>query len=105
MAVRSVDDLGAALGVSSEISRSEVSRICARLDEALSACRTRRLDHARFPSISLAATDLHVRAEHHVVSKALVIATGVREDRHREVLGVDVGDSEDELFWRASSLL
>jgi putative transposase len=100
VSTRSVDDLVAALGVSSGISRSEVSRIRARLDEALSAIRTRRLDHARLPSISLAATELHVRAKHHVVSKALVIATGVREDGHREVLGVDVGGSEDELFWR-----
>lgn len=43
---------------------------------------------------------LHVRCDHHVVSKAVVIATGVREDGHREILGVSVGDSEDELFWR-----
>jgi putative transposase len=35
-----------------------------------------------------------------VVSKACVIATGVREDGHREVLGITLGDSEDELFWR-----
>jgi putative transposase len=100
VSTRSVDDLVAALGVSSGISRSEVSRICARLDEAVEAFRTRRLEHARFPYIYLDATYLHVRCDHHVVSKAVVIATGVREDGHREVLGVAVGDSEDELFWR-----
>ena len=100
VSTRSVDDLVAALGVSSGISRSEVSRICAQLDESVEAFRTRRLDHARFPYVYLDATYLHVRSDHHVVSKAVVIATGVREDGHREVLGVDVGDSEDELFWR-----
>ena len=100
VSTRSVDDLVAALGVSSGISRSEVSRICARLDEAVEAFRARRLDHVRFPYIYLDATYLHVRGDHHVVSKAVVIATGVREDGHREVLGVAVGDSEDELFWR-----
>jgi putative transposase len=100
VSTRSVDDLVAALGVASGISRSEVSRICRQLDEAVEAFRTRRLDHARFPYVYLDATYLHVRADHHVVSKAVVIATGVREDGHREVLGVAVGDSEDELFWR-----
>jgi putative transposase len=100
VSTRSVDDLVGALGVSSGISRSEVSRICTRLDEAVEAFRTRPLDHARFPYIYLDATYLHVRCDHHVVSKAVVIATGVREDGHREVLGVAVGDSEDELFWR-----
>jgi len=34
------------------------------------------------------------------VSKAVVIATGLRAAGHREVLGVDVGDSENEVFWR-----
>jgi putative transposase len=33
------------------------------------------------------------------VSRAVVIATGVTADGHREVLGVDVGDSENEQFW------
>ena len=33
------------------------------------------------------------------MSKAVVISTGLRADGHREVLGVDVGDSENETFW------
>ena len=49
----------------------------------------------------LDATYLHVRTEHAmVVSKAVVVATGVTADGRREVLGLDVGDSEDEVFWR-----
>jgi transposase-like protein len=35
-----------------------------------------------------------------VVSKAVVVATGITADGGREVLGLDVGDSEDEVFWR-----
>ena len=77
-----------------------MSRICAALDEAVGALRARRLDHERFPYVYLDATYLHVRCDHKVVSRAVVIATGVREDGHREVRGVAVGDSEDELFWR-----
>jgi len=100
VSTRSVDELVAALGITSGISRSEVSRICRRLDEVVEAFRTRSLSHARFPYVFLDATYLHVREDHHVVSKAVVIATGVREDGHREVLGVAAGDSEDELFWR-----
>lgn len=56
VSTRSVDDLVAALGVTSGISRSEVSRICRGLDEAVEAFRTRRLDHARFPYVYLDAT-------------------------------------------------
>ena len=36
-----------------------------------------------------------------VVSMAVVVATGITSDGSREVLGLDVGDSEDETFWRA----
>jgi len=101
VSTRSVDDLVAALG-GTGISKSEVSRICAGLDEAVGAFRTRLLDHARFPYVYLDATYLHVRAEAGmVVSKAVVIATGVTEDGRREILGLDVGDSEEEIFWRA----
>ena len=101
MSTRSVDDLVVALG-GTGISKSEVSRICAGLDEAVGAFRTRRLDHARFPYVYLDATYLHVRTEAAmVVSKAVVVATGVTEHGSREILGLDVGDSEDEVFWRA----
>ena len=101
MSTRSVDDLVVALG-GTGISKSEVSRICAGLDEAVGAFRTRRLDHARFPYVYLDATYLHVRTEAAmVVSKAVVVAIGVTEHGRREILGLDVGDSEDEVFWRA----
>src|SRR3954464_5001531 len=101
VSTRSVDDLVAALGVDSGISKSEVSRICAGLDESVGAFRTRRLDHVEFPYVYLDATYLHVRTEQAMVtSKAVVVATGVTADGRREILGLDVGDSEDEVFWR-----
>jgi putative transposase len=100
VSTRAVDDLVGALGASSGISRSEVSRICAGLDEVVSAFRDRRLDHAEFPYIWLDGTYLHVRDHHQVTSKAVIIATGVSADGRREILGLEVGDSEDEAFWR-----
>lgn len=102
VSTRSVDDLVAALGVDSGISKSEVSRICAGLDEIVGAFRTRRLDHIEFPYVYLDATYLHVRnSASQVTSMAAVVATGITADGSREVLGIDVGDSEDEVFWRA----
>jgi transposase-like protein len=102
VSTRSVDDLVAALGVDSGISKSEVSRICSGLDEVVGAFRTRRLDHIEFPYVYLDATYLHVRnTASQVCSMAAVVATGITADGAREVLGVDVGDSEDEVFWRS----
>ena len=101
VSTRSVDDLVAALGVESGISKSEASRICASLDEVVGAFRTRRLDHIEFPYVYLDATYLHVRNQaSQVTSMAVVIATGITATGEREVLGLDVGDSEDEVFWR-----
>lgn len=104
VSTRAVDDLVMAMG-GSGISKSEVSRISAGLDEVVGAFRTRRLDHTEFPYVFLDATYLHVRTEAaaggQVTSKAAVVATGVTADGRREILGLDVGDSEDEVFWRA----
>lgn len=76
VSTRSVDDLVAALGVSSGISRSEVSRICAQLDVEVEAFRSRGLGHARFPYLYLDATYLHVRDDHHVDSPDFIVRTG-----------------------------
>ena len=103
VSARSVDDLVAALGVDSGISKSEVLRICAGLDETVDTFRNRPLHHTSFPYVFLDATYLHVRrtACGQVTSMAVVVATGVTADGGREMLGFDVGDSEDEVFWRA----
>ena len=101
VSTRSVDDLVEAMGSDSGISKSEVSRICAGLDEQVGAFRTRPLDHVEFPYVYLDATYLNVRNQtSQVVSMAVVVATGIAADGSREVLGLDVGDSEDETFWR-----
>jgi transposase-like protein len=73
------------------------------LDQTVAAFRSRPLHHTTFPYLFLDATYLHVRrtgAGGQVTSMAVVIATGVTATGGREVLGVDVGDSEDEVFWR-----
>ena len=101
VSTRSVDDLVAALGAESGISRSEVSRICGGLDEVVEAFRTRRLDHVEFPYVYLDATYLNVRNTlSQPASMATVVATGITAAGNREVLGCDVGDSETEAFWQ-----
>jgi putative transposase len=101
VSTRSVDDLVAAMGVDTGISKSEVSRICKGLDVRVDAFRNRTLGHIGFPYVYLDATYINVRddALGQVVSRAVVIATGITANGDREVLGVDIGDSEDETFW------
>jgi putative transposase len=98
---RKVDDLVKALGADSGISKSEVSRICAELDTEVAAFRDRSLAGQAFQYVFLDATYCKARVDHRVVSQAVVVATGVAADGHREVLGFDVGDSEDGAFWTA----
>jgi putative transposase len=100
VSTRKVDDMVKALGADSGISKSEVSRICADLDEVASF-RDRSLAEQAFPYVFLDATYCKARVDRRVVSQAVVIATGVAADGHREVLGFAVGDSEDGAFWTA----
>jgi putative transposase len=98
VSTRRVDDLVVAMG-GTGISKSEVSRICAQLDEDVAAWRTRPLNEIAFPYVFLDATYCKARINKRVVSQAVVIATGVSADGRREVLGCAVGDSETESFW------
>ena len=101
VSTRKVDDLVKALGVDTGISKSEVSRICEDLDEEVAAFRGRSLKEDAYPYVFLDATYCKARVNRRVVSQAVVVATAVRADGHREVLGFDVGDSEDGAFWTA----
>lgn len=101
VSTRKVDDLVQALGGVSGISKSEVSRICSELDESLQAFRDRPLDHVEFPYVFLDATYVKARAGGRIVARAVIVATGVTRTGDREVLGVEVGDSEDGTFWIA----
>jgi len=101
VSTRSVDALVESMGAASGISKSEVSRICAGLDERVAAFRNRTLGHTSFPYVYLDAIYVHVRddALGQVVSRAVVVAIGINAQGGREVLGLDVGDSEAETFW------
>jgi transposase-like protein len=78
-----------------------VSRICSKLDVEVDAFRNRSLAHVEFRYVYLDATYVKARDTdlHQVVSRAVVIATGITAGGDREVLGLAVGDSEEETFW------
>ena len=101
VSTRKVDDLVKALGADTGISKSEVSRICAGLDEQVATFRDRDLSPVEFPYVFLDATYCKTRVNHRIVSQAVVVAVGIAADGCREVLGFDVGDTENEPFWTA----
>jgi len=97
VSTRRVDELVQALGIQG-ISKSQVSRICQELDGEVESFLTRKLE-GPYPYVWLDATFVKVRENGKVVSQAVVIAIGVRLTGEREVLGLDVGPSEDGAFW------
>jgi len=99
VSTRKVDDLMKALGLDG-VSKSEVSRICGELDPLVEAFRTRSLA-GEHPYVWVDATYHKVRVDGRVLSQATVVAVGVTAEGERQVLGVDVGPSEDRAFWTA----
>ncbi len=97
VSTRRVDQLVESLGL--RISRSEVSRVCALLDEQVEAFRSRPLE-GRYPYVFLDAKVEKVRDGGRVVPKCVVVAHAVHESGRREIIGLDVGEAETEAFWR-----
>jgi transposase-like protein len=99
VSTRKVDDLVQSLGLSG-VDKSKVSRVCRDLDEVVTGFRNRTLEPS-YPYLWLDALYVKVRQNHRIVSMAVVIAIGVRETGEREILGVDIGASEEASFWTA----
>ena len=99
VSTRSVEDLIEAMGAKG-VSKSEVSRMAAVLDDQVTAFRARPLGERAMPYVWLDAMYVKVRENGRVVSRAVMLAIAVNEDGEREVLGVDVADKEMESSWR-----
>lgn len=97
ISTRSVDDLVQAMGMSG-ISKSQVSRLCEEIDERVHAFLDRPLE-GDWPYLWIDATYVKVRQAGRIVSVAVIVAVGVNSDGRREVLGLDIGPSEAEVFW------
>ncbi|HLZ25599.1 MAG TPA: IS256 family transposase [Ktedonobacterales bacterium] len=101
VSTRRVDDLVQSLGLAG-MSKSQVSLLCQELDAEVERFRTRPLTGACYPYLWLDATFVKGRQQGRVVAQAVVIAIGLNAATgQREVLGLDVGPSEDGAFWLA----
>ena len=99
VSTRRVDTLVRTLGIEG-ISKSQVSRLAASLDELVEAFRSRPLEGA-YPLLMLDALVLKVREGGRVCNVACVHAVGVNADGHRESLGLELITSEDGAGWTA----
>ena len=97
ISTRSVDDLVQAMGMSG-ISKSQVSRLCADIDDRVKAFLERPIE-GDWPYLWIDTTYVKVRQDKRTVSVAVTIAMAVNNDGRREVLGMDIGPSEAETFW------
>ena len=75
------------------VSKSQVSRLCAEIDERVQAFLNRPLE-GPYPYVWIDATYLKVHRNGRVVSVAAILAIGVNRQGRREVLGLDLGPSE-----------
>lgn len=82
-------------------SKSTVSALCQRLDPLVAAWNERDLSQQRYPFLIVDAVVIKVRQAGQVRAQSMLIVTGVNADGYREVLGLQVGDSETEQSWRA----
>lgn len=80
-------------------SKSQVSALAGRLDAELAAWRERPLP-ARYPYLSVDARYEHVRVDGQVISQGVLIVAGVRDDGQREILAVEVADTESEATYQ-----
>ena len=100
VSTRRVDDLVKALGCEG-ISKSQVSRICQELDVVVDGFLGRPLDGGSYPYLWLDALTQKVREAGRIVNVSVVVATAVNGEGKREIIGMDVGTSEDGAFWLA----
>lgn len=83
----------------SAVSRLCESRLCEELDVRVRAWNERPLDGKRYPFLLVDAMQIKVRRDEAVRSTSALVAIGINEEGYREVLGLDIGDSESEGTW------
>ena len=100
VSTRRVDDIVKQMGIDG-ISKSQVSVLAKSLDEQVAEFRNRPLDGGPYAYVFLDALTQKVREGGRIVNVAVVVATGVNADGHREILGVDLVTTEDGAGWTA----
>jgi transposase-like protein len=100
VSTRRVEKLVQQLGVE-RMSRSQVSRLAKSLDQIVEDFRTRPLDGAPYPYLTLDGLEVKCREGGRTVNVCVVHAVGVNKEGFRESLGLDLVTSEDGAGWLA----
>src|ERR671910_3408063 len=99
VSTRKVKDITEAL-CGTSFSKSLVSSLAGSLDSELEVWRERRLEGTAYPYLFVDARYEKVRVGHRIVSQGVLIVSAVREDGIREILGVEVADTESEATYK-----
>jgi putative transposase len=81
-------------------SKSLVSSLAGSLDAELRAWRNRRLEGMAYPYLFVDARYEKARVGHGVVSQGVLVVSAVRQDGFREILAVEVADTESEATYQ-----
>jgi len=81
-------------------SKSLVPSLAGSLDAELEAWRKRRLEAEAYPYLFVDARYEKVRVEERVVNQGVLVVSAVRDDGFREILGVEVADTESEATYQ-----
>ncbi len=101
VSTRRMDKLVKTLGINA-LSKSQVSRMAADLDEHVEQFRHRPLGEAGpFTFVAADALTMKVREGGRVVNAVVLVATGVNADGRREVLGLQVATAETAVAWNS----
>src|SRR5215212_1025456 len=81
-------------------SKSLVSSLAGSLDAELEAWRKRRLEAEAYPYLFVDARYEKARIDGRVVSQGVLLVSAVRDDGFREILAVEVADTESEATYQ-----
>jgi transposase-like protein len=99
VSTRKVKDITEAL-CGTSFSKSTVSSLAGSLDSELGAWRGRRLEAEAYPYLFVDARYEKVRVDRRVVNQGVLVVSGVRDDGFREILGVEVANTESEATYQ-----
>ena len=97
ISTRKMEDVLEAMGVE-RLAKSQISELCTELDARAEEFRHRPLTE-KYPYLWLDALYEKVRIDDHIVSNAVVIAYGVTAAGFRDVIAIDVVDTESKESW------
>jgi putative transposase len=100
VSTRKVADITEAL-CGTSFSKSLVSHLAGELDTELAAWRARPLADTTYPYLFVDARYEHVRLDGRIVSQGVLVVSAIRGDGRREILAVDVADTESEATYQA----